>query len=100
MLGKKRRVVFFQIIPLLLTTTIAAATCLSTYFSYRTAFIAAEQNDREVRKEFIEWLALLQGSIDSVRALKEELDKEKGEVLSPTERSNTSVQPVVEAPAD
>ena len=100
MLDDKRRVVFFQIIPLLLTSVIAIATCLSTYFSYQTAIISAEQNNREARKEFIQWVTLLRDSIESVTSLKEDIEKEKTDGQISAEESNKSVQPTADAAAD
>ncbi|USI29245.1 hypothetical protein ACD631_02565 [Alteromonas macleodii] len=70
----RRKILTIEILPLALTSIIAVATCLSTYFSYRTAVIANGQESREQRKEILEWVKMISDVMDRVEKMEEKSD--------------------------
>jgi cell division protein FtsL len=68
----KRKIFTLELLPLALTTIIALSACFSTYYTYQTAKIASGQENRERRKEIIEWVTLLKGIAETVNKLEQE----------------------------
>ena len=83
-----RRKIMFNILPLLLTAIIAVATCFASYFSYRSVQLASEQNDREARKELIQWVTLLRDTIESARAFNSEVQAAESDTQQTEQNSN------------
>lgn len=76
---KYHRKLVTNILPLFLTAIIAVATCFASYFSYRSVQLAYEANDREAKKELIQWITLLKDTIESARELNSDINSAESE---------------------
>ena len=55
-----------QFVTVLFAVVSAAATCVSTYFAYKTINLYSEQNERERRKEYMAWIDLATGVLNGI----------------------------------
>lgn len=65
----RRKILTLEVMPLVLTAIIAVATCVSSYYAYKTAMIVSGQESREKRKEIIEWIKLLSEFTEKVEKI-------------------------------
>lgn len=92
-----------EILTVFLAIITAISASVSTYFAYKTINLYSEQNEREHRKEVLEWLSFAGGLL---KGISEEVKKEpakcaeqpvgqKPSHASNSQRKETAAQPII-----
>lgn len=86
-------------LTVILAIITAVSATVSTYFAYKTINLYTEQNEREHRKEVLEWLSfaggLLKGISEDAKKEPAKCAEQPAGLQSNTGRNATAAQPVI-----